>query len=906
MVDLAKMRAEQEAILRLQKEKKSFLQKSQERVGSVIRRKKNVDTETFSLPEQLDNFDYEDKVSFIPDGQINKEKKKRSWEGLAIVQFFQAIWHIFSGFFSLLEQICFRTGWFLLFVVRFVYFFFLLLLRGLKRLFMPFLSIFSARSGSRSLATPLPEPESPRFYSFVDPAQVAEALEQIPEAAPLPRPAQMPAPLRLEKQPEFSQEFFRDEVHVDSPDEPNYANRRPSLLKASLGFAILLVVLTLPFKMASYYGVLRDLGGRVLGASEEAIGDIKNAGSAASDFDFYEAGERFAAASDSFIQAQEEIELISGELKVLGAIIPDNRLKLAADADKILAAASISAKIGQQISFMFDAFSMEKEKSIKTVFLAFNDNIGPLKDSSTELARLLSEIEPDNLPQDYQASFRTLQERSDQISKSFFELDSLIARMHSILGFEGEKRYLLIFQNNSEMRGSGGFMGSYSIVDFRDGEITKLETPKGGTYDTEAGYLKRIVAPEPLHIVNPLWHFWDANWWPDWKKTAKKLMWFYENSGGSSVDGVIAITPVVAERLLEIIGPLDMQDTHGVTMTHENFWETTQTFAEEKPLDHPDYYPLPFVPTATSALAFASSTETKEIGTEPKKIIGDLLAEIRIELPKRIDKDMFLGLLAGFEQSLSEKHALFYFNDWQTQAKFEELDWAGRMHHTEWDYLMVTNTNISGAKSDRKIAQKIDHQAEVQPDGRIVNTLLISRTHTGLKGEKFSGVKNLDWMRIYLPLGSRFISAEGFWPPDESTFEKPDPSWQHDPDLKASEENFVRDSVSWTKIYNEDDKTVFANWAQVDPGQTVRIVVRYELPFTISLDNENEEPYALMVEKQPGAMPSDFSSRLILAPGQVPSWYYPENLGALPDGWQINETGLALDRFYAIALRPKE
>jgi len=77
-----------------------------------------------------------------------------------------------------------------------------------------------------------------------------------------------------------------------------------------------------------------------------------------------------------------------------------------------------------------------------------------------------------------------------------------------------------------------------------------MEVPSGGGYDTEAGLTEFIAAPEPLHLVDPLWHFWDANWWPDWEKSAKKLMWFYEKSDGPTVDGVISITPTVIEKII--------------------------------------------------------------------------------------------------------------------------------------------------------------------------------------------------------------------------------------------------------------------------------------------------------------------------------------------------------------------
>jgi len=109
-----------------------------------------------------------------------------------------------------------------------------------------------------------------------------------------------------------------------------------------------------------------------------------------------------------------------------------------------------------------------------------------------------------------------------------------------------------------------------------------------------------VKAPEPLWLVNPLWHFWDANWWPDWPTTAKNLMWFYEKSGGSTVDGVVTFTPTVVEKLLDITGPIDMSEEYGVIIDSNNFWETTQKIVEHENLllTHPD-----------ETVAFQASTE---------------------------------------------------------------------------------------------------------------------------------------------------------------------------------------------------------------------------------------------------------------------------------------------------------
>lgn len=894
MVDLLALAIEKEAERQRAESERKLIDKGKDRLMGYLNKERGGKSKKINKQKS----EYTE-AKFGIRVEFEEEKKPALNERLATALknnfIFQGFYTIYLGFravFVFAYNICYYTGWLALFVVRFVFYVTLFCLRPFKPLYEPVFALLK-KTRSESVDLVFDEVEEKEDESLIDEAESRE-IEAILETkkqriVEISAVQEKCTVNESQESPQVQEERVAENVNWNTALVPSY-------LKPLAAFAGMLILLVLPFKILSYYGVLKDLGGRVLGASEEAIGGLKGAGEAAQGADFFKAGEEFAAASDSFLKAQDEIEAISDELKLLAGIIPNDKLRLAADADRVLEAAAISAQIGEDLSFLLDSLTSDPEKKISSIYRRFARSVTPIRENLDRLDTVLAAIDVEAVPATQREDFIRLRERLASIRKGFIELEALLPRIGKLIAIDGEKRYMVIYQNNREMRASGGFMGSYSIVDFRDGDIVAIDTPKGGTYDMEGAFYERIVAPEPLWIVNPLWHFWDANWWPDWKKTASKLRWFYEHSGGSSVDGVIAMTPEVAERLLAIIGPLDMTATHGVVIDKDNFWELTQSFAEQKPKGHPDYHVLPFVPTE------ASTTPANDPGKEPKKIIGDLIGVIKTELPKRLDKEKFLALSGALLDSLDEKHILFSFDDAGLQNEFERLGWAGRMGKTAGDYLMVVDTNISGAKSDRHIVQEVQHSAEVQEDGRIIDTLRIVRKHEGVKGEKFSGVKNLDWLRVYVPLGAKLIEAKGFWPPDESLFEKPDPSWRHDPDLAASEENFIRDSISWTKTYNEEDKTVFANWVQVDPGMSVEVVIRYELPFRLLSGTGVESTYSLLIEKQPGAKESQYSSLLKLPASREPAYAYPSKLQVTDMGWNYRDV-LKDESFLAISLR---
>jgi hypothetical protein len=96
---------------------------------------------------------------------------------------------------------------------------------------------------------------------------------------------------------------------------------------------------------------------------------------------------------------------------------------------------------------------------------------------------------------------------------------------------------------------------------------------------------------------------------------------------------------------------------------------------------------------------------------------------------------------------------------------------------------MVVDTNLGGGKTDGVIEQNIDLSVEIASDGTITNTLTISRTHHGIQGLLFTGVNNVDYLRVYVPKGSVLLASDGFRAPDPALFEIPDENWIIDDDL---------------------------------------------------------------------------------------------------------------------------
>jgi hypothetical protein len=695
--------------------------------------------------------------------------------------------------------------------------------------------------------------------------------------------------------------------------------------RSLFSFALILLFLVVPLKLLSYMQLLdiSKLEESIMVHSQAAVSQVGEAASSAAALDFDAASSKFSLASEEFLKAEDNLRFINSSLLSLASLSKNPKIKMAAESKHILEAGILSTSLAKNLVLVTSSlFNYQEGDNFLDVLSQISSQGELVYQDALDLKEVVDKINENNLPIEYHKQLQDIKSTLSYLTDSLKDFINLSEKTYDLLGKSQDKRYLLIFQNNSELRASGGFLGSYAILDIGSGEIKNLEVPAGGSYDTEGGMTVRVKAPEPLWLVNPSWHFWDANWWPDWPTTAQNLMWFYEKSGGSTVDGVITFTPTVVENLLDITGPIDMTAEYGVIISSDNFWETVQKIVEKDnlALTHPEVLGdfKESIEEIESDLPLYQDLENNS-ENKPKKIIGDLMARILEVLPQSISPDNLPRIINLLESSISSKNIMVYFTDEALQTEAVNRNLAGEVKAAPYDYLMVVNTNIAGQKTDRKMIENISHFSRVREDGKIINNLQIERAHEGVKNEALTGVRNVNWLRIYVPLGSRLISASGFSNPDASYFEAPESDW-YDSEFLAKERLAITDGLSGLKIYQENGKTVFAGWVMTDPGETANIKISYELPFNffnlkqktgsnsfweklnavINKNNDSYLNYSLLVQKQPGAKASQFSSVLSLPDGFDLVWQYPDSLN-WHAGWRLEET-LDKDKYFALLL----
>lgn len=137
-----------------------------------------------------------------------------------------------------------------------------------------------------------------------------------------------------------------------------------------------------------------------------------------------------------------------------------------------------------------------------------------------------------------------------------------------ILGAEGPRNFLLVFQNNAEIRATGGLPGTLSIVTTDDGAIDlgrQVATNSFGERDTPVLPLSR---DEKAVFTDYLGVFaLDANFTPDWPRASDLLKARYEETYPERLDGTITLDTVAISYLLSATGPVEVD---GYTLTEAN------------------------------------------------------------------------------------------------------------------------------------------------------------------------------------------------------------------------------------------------------------------------------------------------------------------------------------------------
>lgn len=649
----------------------------------------------------------------------------------------------------------------------------------------------------------------------------------------------------------------------------------PSMMKKHI-FLVFLLFLCAGIGIAFMIYRAQNVKNVVLADGEQGYEDLASAVENIRSEQWSESLSQFNDAYQSFSHGTESLSSWGGPMLTLTRFVPG--LSKIASGKSALEAGKHFALAGISLNKITADFTLSKEAYAQGNMISLLDFLSrvktPLKETLTELEagnQALKGVDIKSVPEDKQEKFLLVRKSLPTLIGLIGNFNQHEALFEELLGGNGPRKYLFLLQNNQEMRATGGFIGTYALMDVNDGVVRRFFVD--GIFNPDGQLKENIVPPKAIQKVSAAWSLHDSNWFPDFPMSAEKAIFFYEKTGGPTVDGVITLTPTVMQQLLSVTGPITLPQ-YGLTVDADNFIPIIQEQVE---------------------------TKYDKEENQPKKVLADLTTLLIEKVFASQDKVTLYRIANALVKGLNEKQMLLYMRHPETEALIDEAGWSGRVLPTSKDYLSVINTNINGYKTDGVIDETIKHTAEIGTDGSIIDTVAITRTHRGGNTPYIWWNKvNADYMRVYVPEGSKLLSAQGAtWEFPEAPLDYQALGFKRDADVEREENSLSIDEKSGTRVYQDAGKTVFGAWVYVSPQESVTVEYRYRLPFTIDMNQIRQggaDSYAILYQKQSGSLGSKLSSSVLFPYGIEPVWQTSGNLIPYSRQWKL-ETDLKTDVF---------
>jgi hypothetical protein len=164
--------------------------------------------------------------------------------------------------------------------------------------------------------------------------------------------------------------------------------------------------------------------------------------------------------------------------------------------------------------------------------------------------------------------YRELADRVHAAAVLLSQADTALAVMPDMLGADGPRNYLMVFQNNAEIRASGGLPGAVSLVHTDDGSIGLTRQVAAGSFGETARPVLPLT-PTEVKLFGPQLgtYFLDANFTPDFPRASELWRARWQAEFDEGIDGVFTVDPVTLSYLLEATGPVTVS---GVELTAQN------------------------------------------------------------------------------------------------------------------------------------------------------------------------------------------------------------------------------------------------------------------------------------------------------------------------------------------------
>ncbi len=449
------------------------------------------------------------------------------------------------------------------------------------------------------------------------------------------------------------------------------------------------------------------------------------------------------------------------------------------------------------------------EDRLQTAILTLEKVLGKVDTISADIeqARIrINKIDPNRYPEKVgstvvRANVRNVVDQFNGLASLFVDAKPLIKNLPAIFGKDQAKTYLILFQNDKELRATGGFLTAYAVFEVKNGKMTIKRSEDIYSLDNNIG--NHPAAPREIltyHLNVPRFNIRDSNLSPDLPTSVELFNSLYQNSGGKvKYDGIITIDSKVLVDMLTIFGDTEADGVRFSAKTDKRCNCAQVLYQLFDMVDRPTPY----------------------LRENRKGILGDLMYALFYKAIGFSPSKYWGTLAQQMYKNLQEKHIQLYFVDPALETAADKLNFAGRVKNGKSDFLYIVNVNFAGAKSNLFVSETVNSKTKTD-GGKVTREVSVEYrnpyAHSDCNLERGGLCLNAtlrNWIRVYVPQGSQLVNFQG--------------------------------SLKKVQTYDELGKTVFEGYLEVPTQGMAKVNVAYNLPANFGSNN-----YSLYIEKQPG------------------------------------------------------
>lgn len=405
---------------------------------------------------------------------------------------------------------------------------------------------------------------------------------------------------------------------------------------------------------------------------------------------------------------------------------------------------------------------------------------------------------PTLIPARYHDNYSAAKTELSDLKRSVLMTKAILSTLPDLIGVGGRRKYGILFQNNMELRGTGGFIGSFAILSFDNGVL--YDMPVYDVYAADGQLKGHVEPPKPIKDIlgEANWYLRDSNFDPDFPTSARRAEWFIQKTLNQELDGTIAVNLHSLSDLLRATGPLTVPD-YNETISADNLYERAQYHAE-----------VNFFPGSTQKKEFLSS-----IGNALFTQLGALSS----------NSGNGLAIAQALLRSIEQKNTLISVTHPGTEHVLSTLNWNGSILSPP-DSTMVVDSNFGVNKANYFVRRDTQVVITLAKDLSFNHVLRLRYTNTSTSNSWPAGAYK-NYSRFYLPPGSLI---RGFKVGDKEL------------------------STSDYTLSSEHNRTVVSYLLNVPINTALGVELEYQVPGKLS---GNSPQYSWYWQKQPGTASSE-------------------------------------------------